>query len=51
MIKYISQIGNCGHSFDIVVDPDSSDNKKDYGWDGDGADYISKVLLDEKEVK
>jgi len=51
MIKYIAQIGNGGHSFDIVVDPNVSDNRKTFGWDGDGADYISKVLLDEKEVK
>jgi hypothetical protein len=50
MIKYIAQNGNGGHSFDTVVDPDS-ENKKSFGWDGDGSDYIKKVLLDDKEVE
>lgn len=49
MINYIAKNGNGGHSFDIVVDPDSS-NEESFGWDGDGSDFIKKVLLDEKEI-
>ena len=44
LIEYIGQNGNGGHSFDIVVDPDGDkDERKSFGWDGDGSDRIFKV--------
>lgn len=42
LINYIKEIGNVGHSFNIIVDPNSSDEKH-FGWDGDGTDYIKKI--------
>jgi len=50
MIRYMMMIGNWGHSFSITVDPDS-DTEKSFGWDGDGADSIKSVELDNKEVE
>ena len=37
LLSYIKQLGNAGHSFKIVVDPDSDDTKKEFDWDGVGA--------------
>ena len=44
LIEYIGENGNGGHSFSIVVDPDGdTDQMKNFGWDGDGADRIISV--------
>ena len=40
LITYIGKNGNVGHSFGIVVDPDDSENRKSFGFDGDGASRI-----------
>ena len=50
LIEYIKAIGNFGHSFNIVVDPDDSGYKKSFRWDGDGADYIESVKIDNKNI-
>lgn len=42
LIEYIGENGNDGHSFEIVVDP-GTENEKKFGWDGDGRDYIKSV--------
>ena len=42
LLNYIKKNGNTGHSFNIVVDPDS-DNEESFGWDGDGSDYIEEI--------
>lgn len=42
LIEYIGKIGNVGHSFSIIVDPDS-DNEERFDWDGDGADSIRSI--------
>lgn len=51
LIECISEIGNTGHSFSIVVDPDASEldggNKK-FDWDGDGRDRI--ISIKEKQI-
>lgn len=44
MLEYMAKIGNVGHSYDIIVDPHSNDEKK-FGFDGDGASYIHKVEM------
>ncbi|MFW6047483.1 MAG: hypothetical protein ACOCP4_06850 [Candidatus Woesearchaeota archaeon] len=31
LLNYIKDIGNIGHSFEIVVDPDNSEYKKTFG--------------------
>lgn len=49
LIGYMQSIGNGGHSFGIIVDPDSKEYKKNFGWDGDGGDSIISVsLMDDK---
>jgi len=45
LLRYLKQVGNMGHSFSIVVDPDNSDYKKIFGWDGDGADHIGRISV------
>lgn len=45
MLEYIGKNGNTGHSFRIVVDPDTKENTKEFYWDGDGADYIESVTV------
>jgi hypothetical protein len=53
LLKYIQQNGNGGHSFSIIVDPEGDkDQKKTFGWDGDGSDRIfdiSSEMVDEDE--
>lgn len=50
LLTYIKATGNIGHSFEIVVDPDDSQYKMNFGWDGDGADRIRNIKLDGKKV-
>jgi hypothetical protein len=42
LLLYLKRIGNQGHSFAIVVDPDQHGGKT-FHWDGDGADSIGSV--------
>jgi len=50
LLTYIQSTGNIGHSFEIVVDPDNSQYKMTFGWDGDGSDRIRQIKLDGKKV-
>jgi hypothetical protein len=43
LLNCIKDTGNIGHSFNIVVDPDNKEYRKEFGWDGDGADYIKEI--------
>lgn len=45
LIDYIKGIGNIGHSFEIIVDPDTSDYRKKFDWDGDGGDRINDIQV------
>lgn len=49
LIRMIKKNGNGGHSFNIVVDPDSN-GKSDMTifWDGDGSDRINSIVEVEK---
>jgi len=47
LLNHIKNIGNVGHSFEIIVDPDNSDTRLKTGWDGDGSDYIDKIEIEE----
>ena len=51
LIEYIKEIGNTGHSFKIVVDPENKDTTKEFGWDGDGSDKIESVKSEKVEEK
>lgn len=48
LLNYIKEIGNVGHSFKIIVDPDSSDTRKEFYWDGDGSDKIFELSVSEE---
>lgn len=43
LLQRIKNLGNIGHSFDIIVDPDGE--RKKFEWDGDGSDYIKDVKV------
>lgn len=48
IINTIKSLGNVGHSFTVLIDPDYS--QKDggsvrIGWDGDGSDYIGDIKV------
>lgn len=44
LLKYIKNSGNKGHSFSIIVDPE--DEGKKFYWDGDGADTIKDIKVE-----
>lgn len=46
LLNYIKKIGNTGHSFNIIVDPDTKDCRKSFSWDGDGSDYIKDISVE-----
>ena len=53
LIEYIKRNGSIGHSFDIVVEPESTkeDGKRSFGFDGDGPDVIYDIKInDEKYI-
>jgi hypothetical protein len=45
LLNHIRKTGGVGHTFSIVVDPDSSDYRKTFGFDGDGPDRIGSVEI------
>ena len=49
LLQAVKDIGNCGHSFDIVVDPDT-ETKTTIFWDGDGSDRISSITSNNAEL-
>lgn len=51
MIDYIKSTANVGHSFEVVVDPDSRETKRSFGIDGDGAFFIKDIKKDGKKIK
>lgn len=51
LILWIAKIGNTGHSYSIILDPENNDTKKELGWDGDGSDRIFSVKLNGEEKK
>ena len=50
MIEHIRSSAIVGHSFEIVVDPDSDETRKFYA-DGDGAFFIKDVKVDGRKFK
>jgi hypothetical protein len=42
LLTYIKKVGNMGHTFNIVVDPEEKGGKK-FEWDGDGSDAIFEI--------
>jgi len=47
ILDCIKGVGNVGHSFSVVVDPDEKEklSERTFGWDGDGSDYIDSIEL------
>jgi len=50
LLEYIRKLAAPGHSFEVVVDP-NSDGEESFGIDGDGAFYINKIKLNKRIVK
>lgn len=46
MLEYIRSTAVVGHSFEIVVDPDSRETKRSFYADGDGSFFIKHVKVD-----
>lgn len=56
ILDCIKRIGNTGHGFSIVVDPDDGDHgiiddyrekdKRSFYWDGDGSDHIDEITIE-----
>jgi hypothetical protein len=46
LIEYIKTNGNTGHSFSIIVDPESETEEK-FFWDGDGSDSIGDITVEQ----
>jgi hypothetical protein len=51
LLEYIQSIGNGGHSFEIIVDPTTSNYTKTFYWDGDGSDRIEGITVERMEEK
>lgn len=49
LIKYIEAKSSPGHSFPVIVDPDDSEYRESFGFDGDGAFRIKKIKVTEIE--
>lgn len=49
LLQHIKKIGNIGHSFSIIVDPNNKDTKLETGWDGDGSDRIRDIKVEDVE--
>lgn len=53
LLNTIKTIGNSGHGFDIIVDPelkpenDEDGIKTQFYWDGDGSDHIKEIEVEE----
>lgn len=49
LIAGVGILGNCGHSYEIVLDPDAAPTDKiKCGWDGDGSDHIFEISRDDE---
>lgn len=43
LLEYIKDLSLSGHTFDVVVDPDLSENKRSFWIDGDGCCRINSI--------
>jgi len=50
MVEYIRSTAGIGHSFEVIVDPDTKDYTKKFYFDGDGAFFIKEVKKNGKKV-
>jgi len=51
LIEHIAGIGNAGHSFEIIVDPESSESKRTFCFDGDGSHQINNIKVNSVDLK
>ncbi len=50
LMERIQELGNPGHSFGVILDPDDRENATKWGWDGDGSDNIIEISESKQEV-
>jgi len=48
LLRHCERVGNMGHSFEIVLDPENSEYRKTVGFDGDGSDRIESIKVNGK---
>lgn len=46
LISKVKRLGNPGHSYEILLDPDAGKEGDRHGWDGDGSDAIFEIQVD-----
>ena len=49
LLECLKTTAGVGHSFSIVVDPDDSEHRKEFGMDGDGNAHILSIKSEVKE--
>lgn len=45
LLDCVKKTGNIGHTFNIVVDPESKEGAEKFEWDGDGSDAIFDIQV------
>jgi hypothetical protein len=43
LLNHCRAVGAMGHSFSVVADPDNSEYRAEFGFDGDGADRVEGI--------
>lgn len=52
LIAGVGRLGNVGHSYEIVLDPDADPTYTiKCGWDGDGSDHIFEITRDDETLE
>ena len=53
ILEAIKGLGNIGHTFTIVLDPDVKEglSERTFEWDGDGSDSIAEIKVKQTPVK
>lgn len=51
LLQDIKNKANVGHSYEVITDPDDTENKGRFGIDGDGGFHINEIQEDGKLVK
>ena len=51
LIEYIGKVGNEGHSFKIVVDPNSKEDRKEFHWKGEEDDKFKEIEIESEPKK
>lgn len=45
LLRHCERVGGMGHSYVIVADPNNSEYREEFGFDGDGSDRVEDVKV------